>query len=199
MFAKSIRIAFNKILFEKSIKSLYKLFHVFDEISFFIFILFRFLSIFLFVFAFVSTVFAARMSCISVYQQVISIIDRVNIEFIASRRNWKETRNKLLEYSVTKTSKVRVFNSLHSKSRTKSKRNQQSFARLFRQFLSLCNIYIDIWINIIEMFAFFYCDIQYHIKINEKIISFIFSNIRIKTSEILFHCSWFDSHVSWKV
>ena len=64
---------------------------------------------------------------------------------------------------------------------------------------SFCNIYIDIWINIIEMFAFFYCDIQYHIKINEKIINFIFSNIRIKTSKILFHYLWFDSHVSWKV
>ena len=102
MFAKSIRIVFSKILFEKSIKSLYKLFHVFDEISFFIFILFRFFSIFFLVFAFVSIVFAARMNCINVYQQIISIIDRVNIEFIVSKRNWKKTRNKLLEYSVTK-------------------------------------------------------------------------------------------------
>ena len=105
MFAKSIRIVFNKILFEKSIKLLYKLFHVFDETFFFIFIFFRFFFDFFFVFAFVSIVFVARMNCINVYQQVISIIDRVNIEFIASRRNWEKTRNKLLEYSVTKHQK----------------------------------------------------------------------------------------------
>ena len=49
------------------------------------------------------------------------------------------------------------------------------------------------------MFAFSYCDTQYHIKIDEKIIIFIFSNICIKTSEILFHHRWFDSHVSWKI
>ena len=198
MFAKSIRIVFSKILFEKSIKSLYKLFHVFDEISFFIFILFRFLSIFLFVFAFVSTVFAARMSCISVYQQVISIIDRVNIEFIVSRRNWEETRDKLLEYSVTKHQKFE-FSTLYTQNHVQ---NQEEVSnRLLVCFVnfSFCNIYIDIWINIIEMFASLYCDTQYHIKINEKIISFIFSNIRIKTSKILSHYSWFDSHVSWKV
>ena len=70
-----------------------------------------------------------------------------------------------------------------------------------------CNIYIDIWHNIIKMFAFLYCDTQYHIKIDEKTINqlfiyifdFIFSNICIKTSEILFHYRWSDSHVSWKI
>ena len=84
MFAKSIRTVFSKSLFEKSIKSSYKMSDVFCinlklsvEISFFIFIFFRFLSIFLFVFAFVSIISTARLSCISVYKQVISIIDRV--------------------------------------------------------------------------------------------------------------------------
>ena len=70
MFAKSIRIAFSKSLFETSIKLLYKMFDVFainSKISFFIFILLRFLSIFFLVFAFVSTIFTARMNCINVY------------------------------------------------------------------------------------------------------------------------------------
>ena len=42
MFAKSIRIVFSENLFEKSIKLLYKMLDVFDEIFFFIFIFFRF-------------------------------------------------------------------------------------------------------------------------------------------------------------
>ena len=109
MFAKSIRIVFNEILFEKSINLLYKIFDVFCinlkffvEIFFFIFIFFRLFSIFLFVFAFVSIIFVAKMNCINVYQQVISIIDRVNIELIVSKRNWKKTKNKMFEYSITK-------------------------------------------------------------------------------------------------
>ena len=84
MFAKFIRIAFNKYSFEKSIDLSYKLFDVFCinsksfvEISFFIFVLLRFLSIFLLVLAFVSIISAARLNCINVYEQVISIIDRV--------------------------------------------------------------------------------------------------------------------------
>ena len=100
MFAKSIRTAFNESLFEKSIKLSYKMLDVFDidsKIFFFIFILLRFLSIFFFAFAFVSIISAAKTNCISVYQQVISIIDHVSIEFVASRRSWEETRNKLLE------------------------------------------------------------------------------------------------------
>ena len=100
MFAKSIRTVFNENLFKKSIKLLYKMLDVFDidsKISFFIFILFRLFSIFFLVFAFVSIIFVAKTNCINVYQQVISIIDYVNIEFVVSRRNWKKTRNKLLE------------------------------------------------------------------------------------------------------
>ena len=116
MSAKSIRIAFSEILSEKSIKLLYKLSDVFCinfkfqiETHFFISILFRLFSTFLIAFAFVSIMFVAKMSCISVYQQVISIIDRVNIELVASRRNWKETRNRMLEYSVTKHFHKRCF------------------------------------------------------------------------------------------
>ena len=107
-FAKSIRIVFVFVsvsvfvLFEKSIKLSYKTFDVFGENSFFIFIFFRFFSIFLFVFAFVSIIFVAKMSCIIIYQQVISIIDRVNIEFVVSRRNWEKTKNKRFEHSITK-------------------------------------------------------------------------------------------------
>ena len=109
MFAKSIRIVFNEILFEKSIKLSYKLSNVFCinlkfsvENSFFIFIFFRFFSTFFLVFAFVSIIFVTRINCINVYQQVISIIDRVKIKFVVSKRNLKKTRNKLLEYSITK-------------------------------------------------------------------------------------------------
>ena len=109
MSAKSIRIVFSEILSEISIKLSYKLSNVFCinlkfpvEISFFIFILLRFFSTFFLVFAFVSIIFVAEMNCINVYQQVISIIDRVDIEFVVSKRNWEKTRNKLLEYSITK-------------------------------------------------------------------------------------------------
>ena len=113
MFAKSIRIVFNKNLFKNLIDLLYKLSNVFchlkfsnsnkiAKIVFFIFIFFRFFSIFLLVFVFVSIIFVARMSCINVYQQVISIIDRVDIEFVVSKRNWEKTKNKLFEYSITK-------------------------------------------------------------------------------------------------
>ena len=77
MFAKSIRTIFSENLSEKRIKLLYKMLDVFDETSFFIFILFRFFSIFLLVFAIVSIMSAAAMSCINVYEQTISIIDRV--------------------------------------------------------------------------------------------------------------------------
>ena len=94
MPAKSIRIVFSEILSEKSIKLSYKLPDVFCinfksqiETFFFIFIFFRLFSVFFLVFAFVSVMFAARMSCISVCQQVISIIDRVNIELVVSGRN----------------------------------------------------------------------------------------------------------------
>ena len=113
MFAKSIRIVFNKNLFEKLIDLSYKLPDVFchlkfsnsnktAKIVFFIFIFLRFFSTFLLVFAFVSIISAAKMNCINVYQQIISIIDRVDIEFVVSKRNWEKTRNKLLEYSITK-------------------------------------------------------------------------------------------------
>ena len=112
MSAKSFRIVFNKDVFEKSIKLSYKMSDVFCtnlkssvETSFFIFILLRLLSIFLLALAFVSIVSAARMSCISVCEQVISIIDDVNIEFVASKRSWEETRDRLLEYLVTKHQK----------------------------------------------------------------------------------------------
>ena len=100
MFAKSIRIIFNKDLFERSINLSYKLsnvfcvkyrslqvlnfskskslkFRTFAETSFFILVFLRLLSIFLLVLAFVSIISAARMNCINVYEQVISIIDRV--------------------------------------------------------------------------------------------------------------------------
>ena len=93
-FAKSIRTVFSKNLFEKSIKLSYKKFDVFCinlksfvETFFFIFIFFRLFSIFLLVFAFVSIIFVAKMNCISVYQQIISIIDHVSIEFVVSKRN----------------------------------------------------------------------------------------------------------------
>ena len=112
MSAKSIRTVFNNNLFEKSIKLSYKMLDVFcvdSKISFFIFILFRLLSTFFLVLAFVSIISAARMNCISVYQQVISIIDRANIELVASRRSWEETRNRMLEYSVTKHLHEQMF------------------------------------------------------------------------------------------
>ena len=79
--AESIRTVFSKELSEKSLNLSYKKSDVSDEssveTSFFIFILLRLLSIFLLAFAFVSTISAARMNCINVYEQVISIIDRV--------------------------------------------------------------------------------------------------------------------------
>ena len=112
MFAKSFRIVFNKNVFEKSIKLSYKMSDVFCtnlksfvEISFFIFIFLRLFSIFLLAFAFVSIVSIARMNCINVCEQVISIIDDVNIEFVASKRNWEKTKNRLFEYLVTKHQK----------------------------------------------------------------------------------------------
>ena len=77
MSAKSIRTVFSENLSEKLVKLLYKMLDVSDEISSLIFILFRFFSIFLLAFAIVSVVSAATMSCINVYEQVISIIDRV--------------------------------------------------------------------------------------------------------------------------
>ena len=112
MFAKSIRTVFSNNLSEKSIKLSYKMLDVFcvdSKIFFFIFILLRLLSTFLLAFAFVSAMFVARMNCINVYQQVISIIDRVNIELVASRRSWEETKNRMLEYSVTKHLHERCF------------------------------------------------------------------------------------------
>ena len=84
IFAKSIRTVFSKSLSEKSINLSYKMFNIFDvnskssiETSFFILILLRFFSIFFFALAFVSIITVAKMSCINVYEQVISIIDRV--------------------------------------------------------------------------------------------------------------------------
>ena len=88
MFAKSIRIVFNENLFEKSIDLSCKLSNVFchlkfsnsnkiAKVVFFIFILFRLFSILFLVFAIVSIMSIATMNCINVYEQVISIIDRV--------------------------------------------------------------------------------------------------------------------------
>ena len=88
MFAKSIRIVFNKDFSEKSIDLSYKLpvvfchlksskSRTFAETSFFIFMLLRLFSIFLIVLAFVSIISAARLNCINVYEQVVSIIDRI--------------------------------------------------------------------------------------------------------------------------
>ena len=88
MFAKSIRIVFNKNFSEKSIDLSYKLSNVFchmkssksnkfAEVVSFIFILLRLFSILLLAFAIVSIVSIARMNCINVYKQIISIIDRV--------------------------------------------------------------------------------------------------------------------------
>ena len=100
MFAKSIRIVFSKNLFEKLInlsyksanvfcvknrflqilnfyKSKFSKFRIFVKISFLIFVLFRFFSIFLFVFAFVSIVSVTKTNYINVYEQIVSIIDRV--------------------------------------------------------------------------------------------------------------------------
>ena len=74
MFAKSIRIVFNKNLFEKFVNLLYKMFDVFCvhvkffvEVFFFDFHFFSFFSIFFLVFAFVSIIFVAKMNCINVY------------------------------------------------------------------------------------------------------------------------------------
>ena len=153
-FAKFIRSAFDS--FEKSIKLSYKMLDVFCislkfsiEIFFFIFILLRFLSIFLFVLAFVSIIFATKMSCISVYQQVISIIDRVNIEFVASRRNWEETRDKLLEYPVTKHQKFE-YSTLYIQNHVQNQKEINS--RLFARFVYLsCIIKIDILFDIDSM------------------------------------------------
>ena len=75
-----IRTIFSKSLFEKSIKLSYKMFDVFDinsKTSFFIFVFFRLFSIFLLALAFVSAISAAKIDCINVYRQVVSIIDRV--------------------------------------------------------------------------------------------------------------------------
>ena len=100
MFAKWIRTIFNKNLSKRSINLLYKSTNVFcvenkslqilnfskSKFSksrifakkfFFIFILFRFFSIFLFAFAIVSIVSIVTKNCINVYEQTISIIDRV--------------------------------------------------------------------------------------------------------------------------
>ena len=75
---------YSKDLSEKSVNLSYKLFDVFCinlkssvETSFFIFVLFRLLSVFFLAFAFVSIISTARMNCINIYEQVISIIDRV--------------------------------------------------------------------------------------------------------------------------
>ena len=120
MFAKSIRTVFNENLLEKSIKLSYEMLDVFCinlkssvEIFSFIFIFLRLLSIFFFAFAFVSIISAARMNCINVYQQVISVIDRVNIGFVDTRRNWEATKNKLLEHPVTKHQKFE-FSTLYT-------------------------------------------------------------------------------------
>ena len=116
MPAESIRTASSEILPEKSAKLSYKLPDVFCinfkpqiEAPFFISILFRFFPAFLLAFAFVSAMSAARMGCISVYQQVISVIGRANIELVASRRSWEETRDRMFEYSVTKHLHKRCF------------------------------------------------------------------------------------------
>ena len=99
MFAKSIRIVFNKDLFEKSINLSYKSIDVFcvknkslqildfyksrssksrtfAKTSFLIIVLFRLFSIFLLALAFVSIISTTKMSCINAYEQVVSIIDR---------------------------------------------------------------------------------------------------------------------------
>ena len=79
-------------MFSISIRNFFFHFHIF---SFFFQILF-------FVFAFVSIISIVKINCINVYQRIISFIDRVNIEFVISKRNWKKTKNKLFEYSITK-------------------------------------------------------------------------------------------------
>ena len=100
MSTKSIRIAFNKNLSDKTINLSYKStnvfcvknkslqvldfskskslkFRTFTKTSFLIFVLLRLFSIFLLVLAFVSIISTTRMNCINVYEQVVSIIDRV--------------------------------------------------------------------------------------------------------------------------
>ena len=100
MFAKSIRIVFSRNLFEKLINLSYKSAEIFCvknkslqvlnfykskfsksrisvKTSFLIFVLFRLFSIFLFVLAFVSIISSAKIDCINVYRQVVSIIDRI--------------------------------------------------------------------------------------------------------------------------
>ena len=148
MFAKSIRIAFSKDLFEKSINLSYKMFNVFDldskssiETSFFIFVFLRLFSIFLLALAFVSTISAARMNCLNVCEKVISIIDRVNIEFVASKRSWEETKSNLLEYLVTKHQKFE-FSTLYTQNYISNL--EEASSQLFVCFIIYCILHCDI-------------------------------------------------------
>ena len=100
MFAKSIRTVFNENLSKKSInlsyistdvfcvknrflqtlnfsKSKFSKSRISAEIFSLIFVFFHFFSVFLFVFVIVFVVSVATMSCINVYEQAISIIDRI--------------------------------------------------------------------------------------------------------------------------
>ena len=241
MFAKWIRTVFNKNLFEKSInlqykstivfcvknkflqilnfsKSKFSKSRIFAKTSFLILVFLHFFSIFFFVFAFVSIISTAKMNCINVYEQIVSIINRV-IQYVVSKRNWKKTRNKLFEYSVTKHQKFE-FSIFYIQNHVQ---NQEKISnRLLVCFVYFfCNIKVDILlcIDIIKKFAFFYCDIWHYIKANRNCINvndsknyiktrqncsiqllvYIFSNICFETSKISFYNRWFDSHVSWKI
>ncbi|KAG7008182.1 hypothetical protein G7Y79_00006g018020 [Physcia stellaris] len=98
MPAESIRTAFSRSLPEKLADLPYKLPDVSchlkpsnpnkaAEAVSFISILLRLLPAFLLALAFVSAMSAARMGCISAYQQAISAIGRADIEFVASGRS----------------------------------------------------------------------------------------------------------------
>ena len=140
MFAKSIRTVFSKNLSKKSIKLLYKMLDVFEinsKVFFFIFILFRFFSIFfLFWHSFRSFQLQKWV--------VLTFINKLFRSWIVSISNlsFRNETNKRRKINCSniqsifsyETSKVRVFKFLHSKSRTKSRKSQQSFVCLFRRF-----------------------------------------------------------------
>ena len=83
MPAKSIRTVSSESLPEKSAKLPYKMLDVSGETPSFISILLRLFPAFLLALAFVSAISAARMSCISAYQQAILAIGHASIGFVA--------------------------------------------------------------------------------------------------------------------
>ena len=112
MFAKSIRIVCQQKfareidqIITQNVRCLLHHLEVFCRDFFFHFHTSSFSLHFFFVLAFVAIISTVRTSCISVYQQIILIIDRINIEFVASKRSWEKTKNRLLEYLVTKHQK----------------------------------------------------------------------------------------------